>query len=198
MIAIIDYGLGNLRSVQKAFEYIGLEAKITRDKDFIKNADKVILPGVGAFHDAMSLIKRKGLDILIKEEIASGKPFMGICLGMQILMETSYEDGIHKGLGIIPGDVVKFNVDLKIPQIGWNEITPVNDSVYLNNLPDNMVYFVHSYHCITDNQYIDATSEYGHSFVAAIRKDNVFATQFHPEKSGDTGVEILRRFGGVL
>lgn len=199
MIAIIDYGMGNLRSVQKAFEYVGIPAVITSDKNIIRSADRVVLPGVGAFRDAMSSLVETGLDIVIREQIASGKPFMGICLGMQILLDVSYEDGEHKGLGIIPGEVVKFNdLSLKIPQIGWNEIIIREDSPMLSNLPDNMVYFVHSYYCKTQQQYIDARCDYGIEFAAAIRYRNIFATQFHPEKSGDTGLEILRRFGGIL
>lgn len=196
MIAIIDYGMGNLRSVQKAFEYVGAKALITSDIKVIEKADKLVLPGVGAFKDAMTALKDKGLDRVIVDEISKDKPFMGICLGMQILLETSYEDGVYKGLGIIPGDVIKFTNDmLKIPQIGWNEIKPATDSVYLSNLPDNMMYFVHSYYCNTDSQYIDAICEYGIEFAAAIKYKNIIATQFHPEKSGDTGIEILRRFG---
>jgi len=198
MIAIIDYGMGNLRSVQKAFEYLGCKAEITSDKEVIETADKIVLPGVGAFKDAIDALSRKELINVIKREINKDKPFMGICLGMQILLETSYEDGIYKGLGIIPGEVVKFEQKgYKVPQIGWNEIKPKATSKYLVNLPDNMVYFVHSYYCRTEESYIDAVSEYGIEFAAAISYRNVFATQFHPEKSGDTGLEILKRFGGV-
>lgn len=199
MIAIVDYGMGNLRNVQKSLEYIGHNAIITSNKKIISEADKLILPGVGAFKDAILALHNKGLDVIIRKEVERGKPLMGICLGMQILMEISYEDGEHKGLGIIPGKVIKFeNNTLKIPQIGWNEIMPTKDSIYLNNLPDNMVYFVHSYYCSTQEVYVDAKCDYGINFTAAVRYRNVFATQFHPEKSGDTGIEILKRFGGAL
>lgn len=199
MIAIIDYGMGNLRSVQKAFEYIGIEAIITSDKDEIKLADKLVLPGVGAFKDAMIALRNYGLINVIKEEINKGRPFMGICLGMQLLMDRSYEDGDYEGLHIIPGEVVKIEATgLKIPHIGWNELIPSEDSTYLNDLPDKMVYFVHSYYCKVEKKYIDALCNYGTDFTAAIRYKNVFATQFHPEKSGDTGIMILKRFGGIL
>jgi glutamine amidotransferase len=198
MIAIIDYGMGNLRSVQKAFEFLGIEAIITSDNKVIAGADKIVLPGVGAFKDAIAALKSKGLDILVKEQIASGKPFIGICLGMQLLMDVSYEDGEYKGLGVIPGSVVRFDMDgYKIPQIGWNELIPNNDSPFLSRLPDNMVYFVHSYYCKAEEKYVDAYCEYGIKFPAALRYKNVFATQFHPEKSGDTGLEILRRFAAI-
>jgi glutamine amidotransferase len=199
MIVIIDYGMGNLRSVQKAFEFIGHKAVITSDADIIQKADKLVLPGVGAFRDAMTALKDNNLISIIKDGIGEGKPFLGICLGMQILFEKSYEDGVYQGLGIIPGEVKKFDIKgLKVPHIGWNEIKPKEESRYLNNLPDNMVYFVHSYCCVTEEKYVDAVSEYGNVFTAAVRRGNVFATQFHPEKSGDTGIEILKRFGGVV
>ncbi len=198
MIAIIDYGIGNLRSVQKAFEFIGIEAIITCDVATIREAERVVLPGVGAFQDAINAIKDRGLYDIIMEQANSNKPFLGICVGMQLLFDMGYEDGEHKGLGIISGNVIKFELEgLKIPQIGWNEIIHDNTHPYLKDLPDNMVYFVHSYYCDANLDNVIATCEYGIEFPAVIAKDNIFAVQFHPEKSGDTGLEILRRFGGV-
>lgn len=193
MIAIIDYGMGNLRSVQKAFEFIGQESIITTDKKVIKDADRIVLPGVGAFKQAIDRLKRKELDSLIYEQIDSGKPFLGICLGMQLLYQNSYEDGKHKGLGIIKGDVVKFVGNYKIPHIGWNNLEISKNDLY-KGIDNPIVYFVHSYYASVNEDTASVCNYADVTFTASIQKDNLFATQFHPEKSGDIGLNILKNF----
>ncbi|MCK5130238.1 MAG: imidazole glycerol phosphate synthase subunit HisH [Clostridiales bacterium] len=198
MISIIDYGMGNLRSVQKAFEYLGYEAIITHDSNAIDNASHVVLPGVGAFQDAIKALVNRNLVSTIEKQIDAGKPFLGICLGMQLLFEKSYEHGEHKGLGIFNGEIVRFDLssDYKVPHMGWNEIKIKQGEIFDQDKDDQYVYFVHSYHVKTkDRNIVAATTEYGYEFVAAVCKDNIFATQFHPEKSGDTGLAMLKRFG---
>lgn len=197
MIAIIDYGAGNLHSVANALNYLGAEYKITSDRDEILSADKVILPGVGAFADAMASLKERGLDAVIKSAIDLKKPFLGICLGLQLLFERSEEGEGIDGLGIFKGKIVKIpDHGLKIPHMGWNSIKIKCDSKILKDLGDNpYVYFVHSYYLTTDcREIVSAVTEYGEELSIAIEKDNVFATQFHPEKSGDTGIKILKNF----
>lgn len=195
MIAIIDYGMGNLRSVQKAFEFAGYEAVVTSDADLIRNAEKVVLPGVGAIADAVAALDESGLIPVIKEA-AETKPFLGICLGMQLLFDRSMENGVYDCLGIIPGEVVRFDVHgLKVPHMGWNNLK-VRENPIITGEP--YVYFVHSYHAAkVPEEYILATAEYGYEFVAAVRKGNVYGLQFHPEKSGDFGIEIIKKFGGL-
>ncbi len=198
-ITIIDYGMGNLRSVQKAIERVGSSATITSDPKEISAASKVILPGVGAFRDAIKALREHELIDVIRESTASGKPFLGICLGLQLLMELSYEYGEYDGLGIVPGHVRRFDIDpsLKIPHMGWNQLT-VTDSdnpLFADIASDAWFYFVHSYYVDpSDQSWVAATTDYGGPFVSAVRRDNVFATQFHPEKSQTAGLQLLKNF----
>lgn len=198
MIAIIDYGVGNLFSLKSSFCAIGQEVKVTDNADEIRKADKIILPGVGAFEDAVKKLKNTGLDIVLKEEAAKGKPVMGICLGMQMLFERSFEYGCHEGLGLIKGDIIPFEGEidssLKIPHIGWNALEIKEDLPifrYINN--GDHVYFVHSYFAAVTDETI-AKCEYGKVFTAAVGKDNIYGCQFHPEKSGQVGLNILKGF----
>jgi len=201
MIAIIDYGMGNLRSVQKGFERMGHEAVVTRDAKTILSASKVVLPGVGAFPDCMHNLREYGLIDVVHQSIDSGKPFLGICLGLQLLFSESEEFGISKGLDIIKGRVVRFKgpefTDLKIPHMGWNSIQVKRRPPAFADVPDNShVYFVHSFHVVPeDKNVIATTTDYGFDFVSSIWKDNIVATQFHPEKSQALGLSILKRFG---
>ncbi len=201
MIAIIDYGMGNLRSVQKGFERMGHEAVVTSDAKRILDASKVVLPGVGAFPDCMRNLQEYGLIDAVQRTISSGKPFLGICLGLQLLFTESEEFGISKGLDIIKGRVIRFKGpefgDLKIPHMGWNSISMKRQVPMLRDVPDNShVYFVHSFHVVPeDKSLIATTTPYGIEFVSSIWKDNVFAAQFHPEKSQSLGLSILKRFG---
>ena len=200
MIAIIDYGVGNLFSLKSSFDAIGIETVVSGDIETIKKADKIILPGVGAFCDAVNKLKTTGLFDIIIEEANKGKPIMGICLGMQMLFEKSYENGEYDGLGLIKGkirpisDVIDKN--LKIPQIGWNYLKFENNKhplfKYINE--GDYVYFVHSYYG-ADCDSVIANTEYGALITAAVAKDNVMGCQFHPEKSGEVGLKILKAFG---
>lgn len=199
MIAIIDYGVGNLFSLSRSLEAIGAEAVITRDPDTIQSAERIILPGVGAFGDAMDKLKENGMNELIRQQAALGKPLMGICLGMQLLFEKSLEFGEHEGLSLIPGTVrpIADVIDpaLKIPQIGWNALRKTNPYYILQDVKDGeCVYFVHSYYADTDSKYIIADTEYSARLTAAVAKGNVCGCQFHPEKSGNTGLRILKSF----
>ena len=196
MIAIIDYGMGNLRSVQKAFEYLGNKAVITQQPSEIQKADKVVLPGVGAFRDAMQTIKQKGIDKVLYDVVEQKKPLLGICLGMQMFLEKSYEYGEHKGLGILQGEIVKLPENVKIPHMGWNSLNIKKKSPLFEGLSEEpYVYFVHSYHLNTEADIVSATTYYGKEIQVAAQKENVFALQFHPEKSGDVGLNILQNFG---
>ncbi len=206
MIAIIDYGMGNLHSVYKAFELIGADVKIVTTASEIADADKVVLPGVGAFRDAIETLERKNLTNAVIQAVASGKWFMGICLGMQILLEKSYEDGCYDGLGIIPGEVVKFDftgIDntskLKIPHMGWNSLDMANDvPLYKGIDSGSFVYFVHSYYVSPESKdVISARTSHGIDFTASLWKDNVLATQFHPEKSQAVGLKMLKNFASL-
>ncbi len=194
MIAVIDYGAGNLRSVKNALAYLGEQAEITGDKDTILAADKVILPGVGAFGEAMASLEKKGLDGVIREVIAAEKPFLGICLGLQLLFEESDESPGVRGLGVFRGRVVRIpDRGLKIPHMGWNDITLAKESRILTGNP--FVYFVHSYYVTTpDTEIVSAYAEYGERLAVAVERGSVFAVQFHPEKSGEAGMAILKRF----
>ncbi len=198
MIAIIDYGMGNLRSVQKAFEFLGFDARITDNKQYLLDASHIVLPGVGAFADAIDCLERSGIQQTMLDEIRKGKPFLGICLGMQLLFDRSYENGLYTGLSLVPGKVVLFEVQgLKVPHMGWNNLV-ARDNALFDAGNGQYVYFVHSYHASNvPDEYIIAEADYGYRFTAAVQKDNVFGLQFHPEKSGDTGLAMLRRFGGL-
>ncbi len=200
MIAIIDYGMGNLRSVQKGFERVGREAVVTSDAKTILSASKVVLPGVGAFPDCMRNLEQYGLIDAVRSSITSGKPFLGICLGLQLLFTESEEFGISKGLDVIRGRVIRFKLPdagLKIPHMGWNGLTIKRRPPALQDVPDGShVYFVHSFHVVPEDQGVIATTtDYGKEFVSSIWKDNIFAVQFHPEKSQALGLSILKRFG---
>ena len=197
MIAVIDYGAGNLHSVKNALDYIGTDAIITGDSEEILNADAVILPGVGAFGDCMASLNQRGLVDTVKKVAKSGKPFLGICLGLQLLFEESEESPGVEGLGIFKGKIVKIpDKGLKIPHMGWNNIEIAKDSKILSGNP--FVYFVHSYYLQTeDKELISAYTEYGEKLAIAVERDNIVAVQFHPEKSGDAGMEILRKFAAM-
>ncbi|MCA9247649.1 MAG: imidazole glycerol phosphate synthase subunit HisH [Planctomycetales bacterium] len=199
MITIVDYQMGNLRSVQKGFERVGHQATIASAPGEIAQAEKLVLPGVGAFADAIAELRRRDLVEPIREHIAAGKPFLGICLGLQLLMDHSYEDGEHEGLGIVPGKVVRFNVprEYKVPHMGWNELALKRPAPIFGGLAEGThVYFVHSYYVVPDDPaVVAAEAAYPAPFCAAIWRDNLFATQFHPEKSQACGLRILRNFG---
>lgn len=202
MIAIIDYGVGNIFSLCSSFGAIGAEAVLTGDKDVVRQADKLILPGVGAFGDAAKKLRDCGLWDVVLEEAAAGKPLLGICLGMQLLFEESHEYGVHKGLGLIPGKVVpiapEVPVGTKIPHIGWNALHFPKDkpiSPLFDGLKEgDHVYFVHSYYATDCGENTIATTEYYAELTAAVAKGNVYGTQFHPEKSGEVGLRILKNF----
>ena len=197
MIAVIDYGMGNLRSVSKAFERLGFAVNVTRDPRKIADASHVVLPGVGAFPDCMRNLEEMGLIDPVHRALSSGKPFLGICLGLQLLFTESEEFGLHKGLGWIRGRVVRFPDDgLKIPHMGWNTLEIRKPTPVLQGLPtDAMVYFVHSYYgAPEDPAVIATTTEYGQRFASSIAVGNVFACQFHPEKSQAVGLRLLRNF----
>ena len=198
-ITIIDYGMGNLRSVQKAIEHVGSTATISSCPDEIASANRVILPGVGAFRDAIQALQDHNLVDVIHEAVRSGKPFLGICLGLQLLFELSYEDGEYEGLGIVPGKVRRFDLPdgLKIPHMGWNQFSNrTTDNPLLNDVPaEAWFYFVHSYYVDpSDASWVAGRTDYGGEFVSAIRQDNVYATQFHPEKSQRAGLQLLKNF----
>ncbi len=198
MITIVDYQMGNLRSVQKAIERGGGEARISSDPREIANAEKLILPGVGAFGDAMDEIRRRDLAVPIRDFVDTGKPFLGICLGLQLLFEKGYEHGEHDGLGILAGDVVRFDLprSYKIPHMGWNAVSRRSDPPLLNGIPNGThFYFVHSYYVRpADPAVVALTCDYGVEFCAMVWKDNVVATQFHPEKSQADGLRLIAAF----
>jgi glutamine amidotransferase len=198
-IVIVDYGMANLRSVQKAFEQVGHVATITGDPNRVREAAKVVLPGVGAFRDAIARVRETHLDSAITDHINAGRPFLGICLGLQLLFTRDHEDGTHDGLGLFQGDVVRFPSvpGLKVPHMGWNSLTfpRPNCPLFAGLPPDPAVYFVHSYYPKpADAGVIAGTADYPDPFTAAIWRDNVFATQFHPEKSQSVGLQMLRNF----
>ena len=202
MIGIVDYGVGNLFSLKSSFQCLGIETEVSGDPDVIHSWDKIILPGVGAFGDAADKLRAHGLIDVLREEAAKGKPFMGICLGMQLLLDKGYEYGEHEGLGLIPGTVnpiaERIPADLKIPHIGWNALHFPKDkpvSPIFRYIKDgDHVYFVHSYSGVNCDASVIATTEYGAELTAAVAKDNVFGCQFHPEKSGEVGLNILKAF----
>ena len=199
MIAIIDYGVGNLFSLRSSFAAIGQEAVVTSDIEEIRRADRLILPGVGAFQDAAEKLRASGMDRAVKEETAKGKPLMGVCLGMQMLFERSYEYGVHEGLGLLKGEIrpiaERIPEELKIPQMGWNALKIVKDSPLLKYTREGeYVYFVHSYSAVNCDESLLAVTEYGADLTACVGKGNVFGCQFHPEKSSDVGLRILKAF----
>jgi glutamine amidotransferase len=202
-IAIVDYGMGNLRSVQKAFALLGVSAQIVSQPEQIDRADKLVLPGIGAFKDAIQTLRQRKLAEATLAHISRGQPFLGICLGLQLLFDVSYEDGQHQGLGVIPGKCVRFDVDatlgLKVPHMGWNQLLTRNPSPLLRDLDAGCsVYFVHSYHVVPNDRSVIATeTDYGRPFVSSIRRDNVMATQFHPEKSQKIGLKMLESFARI-
>ena len=201
MIAIVDYQMGNLRSVQKAFQRVGHHAEITDDPQQLDQADKIVLPGVGAFADAIGELRRRDLVEPIRAAIAADKPFLGICLGLQLLFDVSYEDGEHEGLGIVPGKVVRFEVpaDFKVPHMGWNQLDFARQPDIFRPLPNGThFYFVHSYYVVPDDpSWIAATATYAQPFCAMIWRENLVATQFHPEKSQRDGLRVLRNFAEI-
>jgi len=199
-VAILDYGMANLRSVQKALARVGAEAQIITKPEQIDAADRLVLPGVGAFRDAIDTLRQRHLDVAIARHIQRSKPFLGICLGLQMLFDVGYEDGEHRGLGVLAGKCVRFDVDatmnLKVPHMGWNSLQIRRPSPLLRNLPPGCgVYFVHGYHVVPDDANVIATTtDYGRPFVSSIWRDNLVATQFHPEKSQKVGLQILANF----
>ena len=197
MVGIIDYGVGNLFSLRSSFAAIGAEAFVSGDPEELAKADRLVLPGVGAFEDAAKKLKESGLEEFVLRQAREGKPLLGICLGMQLLFQESHEYGVHKGLGILPGKVVamgeKLPKELKVPHMGWNKLE-VKRGRLLANVDGEYVYFVHSFHAEDCGEVISATAEYGIPVTAAAERGNVFGCQFHPEKSGTVGLQILRNF----
>lgn len=201
MIAIIDYGVGNLFSLTASLRYLGIEAEVTAIAERVRRADKLILPGVGAFADARAKLDATGLTPVIREEVFSGKPLLGICLGMQMLFDVSYEYGVHSGLGFVPGEVRSLakdlddiGVSLKVPEMGWNSLKILKDDPILKyNSDGDYVYYVHSYY-VPEAEHTLASSAYGVSVSGVVREGKVYGTQFHPEKSGPVGLKILRAF----
>lgn len=197
MIVIIDYGMGNLRSVQKAFEKVGFEALVTNDISVINKTKGLVVPGVGAFGKALENLERMQLKEVIIDHIKSGKPYLGICLGLQLLFSKSYEEGEHQGFDLVKGEVVCLPQDVKVPHMGWNQIKKTEEAPLLEGIPDgSYFYFVHSYYVKPEKrEVIETTTDYGIEFASSISKDNIFATQFHPEKSAALGLKILENFG---
>ena len=200
MLAIVDYGVGNLFSLRSSLESLGIDTCVSGDAEILRSADRIILPGVGAFEDAIRKLKECGLDTVIKELAAEGKPIMGICLGMQLLFDKSYEYGEHEGLGLIPGKVIPMEgtlpKELKIPQIGWNSLAFNGEKhpIFRELKDGDHVYFVHSYYAAECDANVIATTDYGKDITAAVAKGNVMGCQFHPEKSGKIGLSILKAF----
>jgi glutamine amidotransferase len=195
-IAIIDAGIGNLRSVQKAFEHVGASPIVTDDPALVIEADAVVLPGVGAFGDGMGGLRSHGLDVAVLDVIERGIPFFGICVGLQLLFQESEEMGAHRGLGVLPGRVVRFPTNLTVPHMGWNQIEQRRPHPLLADVPDGVfTYFAHSYHAVTDDESIVvATTDYGGPFPSIVARDHVWAIQFHPEKSQQVGLKLLANF----
>jgi len=197
MIAIIDYGMGNLRSVEKGFLKVGVDAKVVTDPRSVNDAEAIVLPGVGAFRDCMRNLDQMKLIEPILKSVRNGKPYLGICLGLQMLFTESEEFGVYKGLDVLKGKVVRFQVDLKVPHMGWNTVRLLKNPPIFDGIKDeSYFYFVHSYYVAPDDEGIIAgTTDYGMTFTSMVRKDNIIATQFHPEKSQETGLKILKNFG---
>ena len=203
MVGIIDYGVGNLFSLRSSFDAIGTQVVVSSDPEVLRKADHILLPGVGAFEDAVKKLRDSGLDQMVYEAVKTGKPLMGICLGMQMLFEKSFEYGEHQGLGLLKGQVIPMAgllpEDLKVPHMGWNalQITNPHSKLLANTKEGDYVYFVHSYFAAGCEDSLAAQAEYGKLLTAAVEKDNVFGCQFHPEKSGEVGLDILRAFCAV-
>jgi glutamine amidotransferase len=200
MIAIIDYGMGNLRSVEKGFLKVGVDAKVVTDPRSVNDAEAIVLPGVGAFRDCMKNLDQMKLIEPILKSVRNGKPYLGICLGLQMLFTESEEFGVYKGLDVLKGKVVRFQVDLKVPHMGWNTVRLLEKPPIFDGINDeSYFYFVHSYYVAPDDEGIIAgTTDYGMTFTSMVWKDNIIATQFHPEKSQDTGLKILKNFGDFV
>ncbi len=199
MVAIVDYGVGNLFSLKSSVDSLGVEAVVTSDESVLRNADKIILPGVGAFRDAVHKLRESGLDKTVIDEAQKGKPLMGICLGMQMLFEKSFEYGEWEGLGLLKGEIVPLKgyipEELKIPHMGWNKLIFKKDTPIFKYINDgDAVYFVHSYHAVGCEESLSATAEYGSEVTAAVSLGNIHGCQFHPEKSGGVGLSILKAF----
>jgi len=200
MIAIVDYGMGNLRSVEKGFLKVGVDARVVSDARAVDDARAIVLPGVGAFRDCMRNLEKASLIEPIKRAIEKGKPYLGICLGLQMLFTESEEFGSHKGLDILKGKVVRFQIDLKVPHMGWNNVKVVRRPPIFEGIDDgSFFYFVHSYYVVTDDDGVIAgTTEYGVTFTSMVWRENICATQFHPEKSQEAGLRILKNFGDFV
>ena len=200
MLAIIDYGMGNLRSVEKGFLKVGVDAKVVTDPRSVNDAEAVVLPGVGAFRDCMKNLDQMKLIEPILKSVRNGKPYLGICLGLQMLFTESEEFGVYKGLDVLKGKVVRFQVDLKVPHMGWNTVRLLKKPPIFDGIKDeSYFYFVHSYYVAPDDEGIIAgTTDYGMTFTSMVWKDNIIATQFHPEKSQETGLKILKNFGDFV
>ncbi len=201
MIAIVDYKMGNLRSVEKGFEHAGVaDVRITDDPELIEAADGIVLPGVGAFRDAASNLRASGVEPIIRHRVGSGTPFLGICLGLQLLADIGYEDGEWAGLGLIPGTCDRLAPGVKIPHIGWNTVEYPRDCPLFDGIPESTAfYFVHSYRLVPrDSDVIIGSTEYGERFCSAVQKGSLFAVQFHPEKSSKMGLQLLANFGRIV
>jgi glutamine amidotransferase len=200
VISIIDYGMGNLKSVENALDLLDIECKITKDKDEILNSKGIILPGVGAFPDAINNIREAGLDKVLEEAVGKGTPLLGVCLGMQLLFESSEEGTLSKGLGFLKGKIEKLKVDLKIPHMGWNSLNYEVETPILKGIEEGShVYFVHSYYAVVEEgKVLNAYADYGVKVPGVVSKGNVYGIQFHPEKSGDVGLKMLKNFGEMV
>jgi len=200
MIAIVDYGMGNLRSVEKGFLKVGVDARVVREPQAVDDADAVVLPGVGAFRDCIRNLAQTSMTESIMRSIQKGKPYLGICLGLQVLFTESEEFGIYKGLDVFKGKVVRFQIDLKVPHMGWNNVKILRRPPIFDGIQDeSFFYFVHSYYVVPDDTAaVSTTTDYGITFTSMVWKDNIFATQFHPEKSQESGLRILKNFGDFV
>lgn len=198
-IAIIDYGVGNLRSVEKAFTSQGIDAIVTSDEQILRKADKLVLPGVGAFAACMDGLRKHNFDRLVIEAAQSGKPIIGLCVGLQMMFDEGHEFGIHKGLGLLPGKVVRFPEGIHVPHIGWNQVEFKQDHPIFRGLPENpFFYFVHSYYCVPDDPTcILGETDYGQTYASICGRDNIVGVQFHPEKSQGMGLQLLKNFAAM-
>ena len=198
-IAIIDYGVGNLRSVEKAFTSQGIDAVVTSDEQILRKADKLVLPGVGAFAACMDGLRKHNFDRLVIEAAQSGKPIIGLCVGLQMMFDEGHEFGIHKGLGLLPGKVVRFPEGIHVPHIGWNQVEFKQDHPIFRGLPENpFFYFVHSYYCVPDDPTcILGETDYGQTYASICGRDNIVGVQFHPEKSQGMGLHLLKNFAAM-